>query len=235
MPTGIIINSLAIISGGLLGSLFGNKISPSYKENLNMLFGLGALAMGITSIILVKNLPVIILALIIGTIIGMALDLSKRFDSLGAILCKCLPGSKSDSFDKDLLCTAIVLFSVSGTGIYGSLVSGMTGEHTILIAKSILDFFTAMIFACTLGKVTMLISLPQFNVFLLLFFSARFLLPITTPSMIDDFKACGGLLLIATGLRILKIKAFPIADMIPAMIVVFPFSALWTNIILPLL
>ena len=49
-----------------------------------------------------------------------------------------------------LMVTAMVLFCASGTGIYGSLTSGMTGDHSILIAKSILDFLTAMIFACQL-------------------------------------------------------------------------------------
>ncbi len=37
----------------------------------------------------------------------------------------------------------------------------MTGEHSILIAKSILDLFTALIFACTLGGVVSLIAIPQ--------------------------------------------------------------------------
>ena len=43
------------------------------------------------------------------------------------------------------LVTVIVLFCASGTGIYGSIVSGMTGDNSILIAKSVLDLFTAMI------------------------------------------------------------------------------------------
>lgn len=48
------------------------------------------------------------------------------------------------------LVTIIVLFCASGTGIYGSIVSGMSGDHSVLISKSILDLFTAAIFACSL-------------------------------------------------------------------------------------
>ena len=48
-------------------------------------------------------------------------------------------------------------------------------------------------------------------------------------------KACGGFVLLATGFRIAKIKEFPIADMIPAMILVMPISAIWVNYIAPLL
>lgn len=58
--------------------------------------------------------------------------------------------------------------------------------------------------------------------------------PLTTPAMINDFKACGGFLIFATGFRMVKIKNFPIADMIPAMILVMPLSYIWTNYIMPL-
>ena len=111
----------------------------------------------------------------------------------------------------------------------------MSGDHSILIAKSILDFFTAMIFACQLGAVTALVAVPQLVIFLLLFFCAKLIYPLTTPTMINDFKACGGLIMLATGLRIARLKSFPIADMIPAMVLVWFTSALWTGIINPLL
>lgn len=50
-----------------------------------------------------------------------------------------------------------------------------------------------------------------------------------------DFKACGGFLLLATGFRIAKIHDFPVADMIPAMVLVMPVSWFWVNVIVPLL
>ena len=111
--------------------------------------------------------------------------------------------------------TAIVLFCASGTGIYGAIVSGISGDHSILIAKAILDFFTAMIFACSLGKVIALIALPQCLIFLALFLLSGVIMPLTTPVMINDFKACGGIVMLATGFRIAKIKQFPITDTNP--------------------
>ena len=50
----------------------------------------------------------------------------------------------------------------------------------------------------------------------------------------DDFKACGGFIMLATGFRMIKVKMFPIADMVPAMILVMPISALWVTYIMPL-
>ena len=111
----------------------------------------------------------------------------------------------------------------------------MTGDSSLLITKYILDFFTAAIFACNLGYIVSLIAVPQFVIFTTLFLSASFIVPLTTPDMIADFKACGGFLMVAAGFRILKLKMFPVVDMIPAMILVMPFSWFWVNIILHLL
>ena len=134
----------------------------------------------------------------------------------------------------ETLITVIVLFCASGTGIYGSIVSGMSGDHSIMIAKSILDLFTAMIFACSLGMVVAVIAVPQFFIFLLLFLCAGLIFPLTTPEMIDDFKACGGILMLATGFRMIKVKMFPTADMILGMVIVMPVSYFWSAFILPM-
>jgi len=102
-------------------------------------------------------------------------------------------------------------------------------------SKTILDLFTAMVFACSAGIVVSIVALPQLVVFLILFALAKLIVPLTTPSMINDFKVCGGFLLVATGLRIAKIKDLPLADMLPAMVLVMPLNALWTSVIAPLL
>lgn len=100
---------------------------------------------------------------------------------------------------------------------------GMTGDPSILIAKSFLDFFTAMIFACSLGIAVSVISIPLLIIQLTLAWAAALILPLTTPSMMADFSAVGGLLLLATGLRICGIKMFPVVNMLPALLLAMPF------------
>lgn len=102
---------------------------------------------------------------------------------------------------------------------------GMTGDPSILIAKSFLDFFTAMIFACSLGIAVSVISIPLLIIQLTLAWAAALILPLTTPSMMADFSAVGGLLLLATGLRICGIKMFPVVNMLPALLLAMPLSA----------
>ena len=149
------------------------------------------------------------------------------------VLDKVMKGA--DQQTGDLMLTAVVLFCASGTGIYGALDAGMTGNHSVLIAKAVLDFFAAMIFACQLGKAAAFIGIPQFVVLFSLFCLAKVIVPLTTDVMIADFKACGGFILVATGLRMLKVRPFPIADMLPAMVLVMPMSFLWTTFLLPLM
>ena len=276
MPIGVITNALVVAVGGIVGALAGDKISNAFKENLNTVFGACAMAMGISSIVLMENMPAVVFSVIVGTSIGLAMHLGQRIDRAGLMMQKgigrALSGlqragkeqqelagkisaagqtdavGKKDSADSTgtvgrtgtadnsaVLVTALVLFCASGTGIYGSIVAGMTGDHSILLAKSILDFATALIFACSLGIVVSLIAVPQFRIFMALYRLAGMIYPLCTPGMINDFKACGGILLLATGFRMIKVKEFPVADMIPAMVLALPVSYLWINYIMPLM
>jgi len=242
MPIGVIINTVAIFLGGIAGALLGNKLPEKYKEQLNLIFGLCSMGMGISSIVLMKYMPAVVFALIIGTIVGLIFNLGDKVyelcSKLQKVMIRIVPKKETNMSETEFLATlitVIVLFCSSGMGIYGSLSEGMTGDSSLLITKSILDFFTAAIFACNLGYIVSLISVPQFVIFTTLFLSASFIVPLTTPDMIADFKACGGFLMVAAGFRILKLKMFPVVDMIPAMILVMPFSWFWVNIILHLL
>lgn len=91
-----------------------------------------------------------------------------------------------------------------------------------------LDFFTAMIFASTLGKAICAIPLPQCVILLCVFTAGRLLSGALTPEMFADLSACGGVLTMSAGFRVSKIKSVPLVDLMPALILVMPFSALWT-------
>ena len=240
MPIGVIINALSVVIGGILGTVLGHKLTQDFKTQINLVFGICSMGMGISTIVKMENMPAVIFALVIGTGIGLWIHLGAGINK-GAVgmqkgISKFVKSSNSKLSEEEFtntLVTIIVLFCASGTGIYGSIVSGMSGDHTILISKSILDLFTAAIFACNLGAVVSLIAAPQLIIFGILFFGANIIFPLTTPVMINDFKACGGFLMLATGFRMVKLKNFPTADMIPAMIIVMPLSYIWMTYILP--
>ena len=240
MPIGVIINALSVVVGGVLGAVAGGLLKDDFKERINMIFGCCSMGMGISSIVLMQNMPAVIFSLIIGTAIGLVIHLGDNINraavGMQRAVSKVIKNTSKLSEEEftATLVTIIVLFCASGTGIYGSIVSGMTGDHTILISKSILDLFTAAIYACSLGAVVALVAVPQCIIFMILFFASTVIFPLTNDVMIADFKACGGFIMLATGFRMIKVKMFPVADMVPAMILVMPMSALWVSYIMPL-
>lgn len=242
MPIGVITNALAVVLGGIVGVLIGGKLTKNFKDNLNMILGVCSVCMGASSIVLMENMPVVVFTIIAGTSLGLCCHLGQRVNGAARIMQRSVSkffrsddGKISEEEFTAELVTIIVLFCSSGTGIYGSIIAGMLGDHSILMAKSILDLCTSMIFACNLGIVVSVIAIPQAVIFLILFLCAGVIYPLCTPTMINDFKACGGFIMMATGFRMLKLKMFPTADMTVAMIFVMPVSWFWVNYILPLI
>ena len=230
MNIGIIIDCLSVAAGGIIGSLIQDKLPESFKTQLNKVLGLSSMGMGVAAIVLMEHMPAVIFALILGTSLGLLIQFGNLVTKAAVGMNSLVNKGDSDADRSAMMVTATVLFCASGTGIYGALTAGMSGDPSILIAKSILDLFTAMIFACTLGKSVSLIAVPQFVILFALYLLAGIIVPLTNPSMINDFKACGGFIMLATGFRMVKLLDFPIADMIPAMILVMPLSALWAKL-----
>lgn len=241
MPIGILVNVAAIFFGGIAGAIGGKLMSDNFKDGLNMAFSICSISMGIYAIAPLKNLAAVIFAVIVGTSIGIIFHLGKAINrgarGMQRIISHFIkgPSELDQGLFETALVTIIVLFCASGTGIYGTLTEGIDGDATIMISKSILDFFCALIFGANLGAVVSLIAVPQFFILMIIYSLAHIIVPLTTPDMILDFKAAGGVLMLASGFRITKIKMFPTADMIPIMIVIMPISWLWTNIIVPLI
>ena len=128
--------------------------------------------------------------------------------------------------------TVIVLFCFSGTGWYGALYEGMTGDGSILITKAILDGVTACIFGALLGKIVPWLAAPQLVIMLALFFLSELVSPFITSAMNADFSAMGGIITLAAGLRMTRIKTdIRIINLLPSLPLIFLFSALWAAFI----
>jgi len=226
MPVGLICNCASVLVGGVLGALAGRHISDEMKHVLTALFGVCALSIGVTALMKVTSLTPVIMAVLAGTAIGVCLKLETR---ISALLSKALAKLPLDSkkVDMERFMTVAVIFCASGTGIFGVLTEGMSGDASILLSKSVLDLFTAAIFAATLGYSVSVIAVPQLLIFLALFFASRFVSPLITASAMGDFMACGGILTICAGLRMANIKSIPIANMIPALLLVIPLSMVY--------
>lgn len=226
MPIGVLSNCGAVLLGGILGAWLGKYIPKRTEETLTVVFGYCAFALGITSIMKYSATTPIILSIIVGTVIGSLLKLESRIQNGFRLLLNKLP-IPSENLDMDRYITVVVIFCTGGLGIFGTLTEGISGDPSLLLSKSVLDLFTALIFAGTLGISVSVIAFPQLLVFGALFLSAQYIAPFIQGDALNNFIATGGVMTIASSLKVAKIKNIPVGDMIPALILSPFMTRLW--------
>ncbi|MFP1725451.1 DUF554 domain-containing protein [Lonsdalea quercina] len=235
MLIGPYVNGAAIVIGGLLGALISTRLPERIRTALPLTFGLCSMGLGIMLIIKVKFMPAVVLAMILGAIVGELLYIEKGIGKAAGttrgLIDRVFPAVEGVTHTEftDKFVAILVLFCASGTGIFGAMHEGMTGDPSILYIKTALDLFTSAIFATLLGYAVITIAVPQLIIQLGLAMLAAMILPLTTPDMMADFSAAGGLIMLATGLRICGIKPFPVANMLPGLFLVMPLSHLWST------
>jgi uncharacterized membrane protein YqgA involved in biofilm formation len=167
---GPFINGVAIVAGSLLGAAFGRRFPERLKTALPLSFGVCALGIGVTLVVKLAVLPPVVLSLLLGSATG---ELVRLEDGLGVLakrarglLADKLPTGGDESADTfvEKYVALLVLFCASGMGIFGAINEGLGNGPMMLATKAILDFFTAMIFAASLGPTVALIALPQIAV-----------------------------------------------------------------------
>lgn len=231
MPIGILIDSAAILSGGIIGAALGKRMPERFIKTLSVVFALSAIMIGISMIPSVSQLSAVILALIIGAAIGEGLSLNARVASLSNRLnAFCQKRFHAQRADIGTFINIIIMLSISGYGIFGALNEGFAGNHAPLLVKALLDFFTILCFATSLGKILICAFIPQFTVYILIFFSSTLIMPFITTAVMGDLSACAGVITLATGLNLLFDREIPTVSMLPSLILVVPISLLWANI-----
>ena len=229
MPIGVLTNCASVLAGGAIGAALGHILPASLKEHLPTMFGLCSIAIGINSIIKASAMTPVMLALLVGFTIGHLLHLEQWTSRFFHKLVKAMRLG-GDGIDMEFYITAVALFCCSGFGLYSTLTEGIAGDPSLLFSKAVLDGFTALIFASTLGKSVCAIPLPQCVILLCVVGAGKLLAGVLTPTMFADLSACGGILTMAAGFRVAKIKSLPLVDLMPALILVMPFSWLWSTL-----
>ncbi len=234
---GPFINSALLAAGGLAGAALGPRLPARIRMAMPLTCGIISVAIGTAMMNKVATIPAVALAMLAGAFIGELLLLERGLElAIGWARRhaeRIRPGEPGKLEIEDFVgkyVTILVLFCASGMGVFGAIREGMTGDANILVAKAMLDLITAAIFAAELGYAVSLIALPTLAVQSLLYGGAHLIVPLATAGMLADFSACGGIIMLATGLRICGIKIFPIVNMMPALFLVMPCSAIWSRL-----
>ncbi len=216
---GTLLNALTVLLGGVFGTLIGNRLPERIHLALFGALGLFTVLIGILSAITTRNPLILLGALLVGVLAGEAVDLEKALERLGSWLQSKLarPGSTlSEAFVASSL-----VFCVGPLSILGPLDNGLSGDITKLAIKATLDGFAAIAFGATLGWGVLL------SIFTILVYQgalslgAGALAPVlgANSEAIVELTATGGLILVAVGLKLLKIRDLRVANYLPALVV----------------
>lgn len=228
---GTIVNSLAILAGGLAGMLFGKALPERMKNTVIQGIGLAVLLIGLSMALQSKNTLVVIASLVFGGIIGEWIDIEFRLQQLGRWLEKFLAKSgKGGDFTKAFVSTSLI-YCVGAMAIMGSLESGLKGVHDILFAKAMLDGVSAIVFASSMGIGVLASAIPVFLYQGGITLSATFLQGLLSDPIIAEMSATGGLLIVGIGINILEIKEIKVGNLLPGIFMTIPLTLLFAKFI----
>jgi uncharacterized membrane protein YqgA involved in biofilm formation len=217
--TGTLLNLLTVLAGGLLGTFLGDRLSPRLRDNVIAGVGLFTVAMGLKFALDTASLPIPLGAIVIGGVMGSLAGIERRLNDLGAALQRRFTTPGSTSTIAEGFVTASIVFCVGPLTFLGSIKNGLTGDASLLAVKSILDGFSAIAFAATLGW-GVLLSLVVILVYQGgLAAGASLFAGALSDAQLREMTAVGGLLVLGVGLKLLRIRDVQVADYLPAIAV----------------
>lgn len=226
---GTIINTLAVIAGGVIGLFLKSGIKPRFQQILMQANGLAVIFIGISGVmqhmlvvenggISTKGTMLLIFSLVIGALIGEWVDIEAKMDTLGEKL-KTAVKMQNDSRFVDGFVTTSLIICVGAMAIVGSMQDGLTGDSSMLVAKALLDFVIVVILTATYGIGSafsaVAIFLYQGSITLI----AALFGSIISDALIADLSFVGSALIFCVGVNLVREKTFRVGNMLPALLV----------------
>ncbi|OPX43890.1 putative membrane protein YdfK [Ruminiclostridium hungatei] len=226
---GTLVNTGAVIAGGIAGTLLRSGIPEKYKKTVMQAIGLSVMFIGISGTIkemltiVAGNkldrqfIMLMIFSLVFGGLIGEFLKIEKRLENIGVWFQSKIP-ARGGAFAEGFV-TASLVYCVGAMAIVGSLEDGLSGNPSTLYAKSILDGVSAVVFAATMGIGVAFSAIPvlvyQGGITLL----AGVIKPWLNDMVISQMSLVGGILIFAIGINLLELKKINVGNLLPAVFI----------------
>ncbi len=227
--TGTIINVITVIAGGTLGTLLGERMPPRIRQIVMQGVGLVTLAVGMSMAITTKNFLLVLLSIVLGGILGEWWGLEERLDEAGKWLetrAARFPFLAQGEFTKGFV-TASLVFCVGPMTILGSIQDGLSGDYTLLTIKSVLDGFSALAFAASMGMGATFSAVTVLVYQGVLTLGASLFQNVLTDTIVTEMTATGGVMILGIGLLLLEIRRVRVANFLPALAIVPLLVTLW--------
>lgn len=229
---GTLVNTLAIIMGGLLGLVLP-RLTEGIRTTVMQGISFSVSILGITMALKTDNFLVMVSSLVLGGVVGEMLQIEKGLQRLGNKLEQAVNAvgqikplrriwEKSEGKVAVGFVNTTLIYCVGAMAILGAMDSGIRHNHDILYMKAMLDGFSAIIFASTLGIGVLFSSLPVFLYQGLIALSATGIAGLFDKAMLDEMitqvTAVGGILIIGIGINLLGVMKINIANLLPSVL-----------------
>ena len=222
---GTLINALLIIVGTIIGRLLKN-IPENMKQTVMYAIGLAVTVIGLQMGFESGQFLIVIISLVLGAVIGEWIDLDLQLNRLGQWLeSKVGKNKKGENISiAQGFVSATLIFVIGSMAIIGSLDSGLRNDHDLLIVKGLIDGFTSIILATTLGIGVLLSAIPvilyQGTIALFATQISSIIPEEALALFIREMTATGGIMIVAIGLNMIGLTKIRVANLLPGILVV---------------
>ena len=225
---GTIINTGAILAGGLLGAVFGKYRKKNTQEGLTKACGVSTLFVAVAGVMegmmtvqgtgLVSGGALLIIGcLAVGTLIGELLKIEDAFERFGQWL-KIKTGNAKDKGFVNAFVTASLTVCIGAMAIVGSIQDGIQGDWSILATKAVLDLIIIMVMTSSMGKGCAFSAIPIFAFEGSITLLSRLIAPFMTETAIENLSLIGSILIFCVGINLVWGKKVRVANMLPAVL-----------------
>lgn len=225
---GTLYNAATVLIGASAGIWLGKFIPPATKEVVFQSLGLFTLGLGFMMGMEMNDPFAIFLALVLGAIVGQQLRIQERLEGIT---------SRWGEGIGSAMIQSIMLFCVGAMTLIGCMQDGLHGDSTVLLIKGTMDLVSAAFLSAALGRGVLLAAPAVLLIQGLMTWGFQLWGEGWSDALISDLTGLGGLLLLALGLDLMRIKSFALLNFMPAFLFI-PLTqpiASWVNQQLPLL
>lgn len=226
---GTIINTLAVIVGGLLGMCFKNGLKKNMQDILMQACGVATIFIGasgtLAKMFVIENgnistrgTMLLIFSLVLGGLLGEAINIEEKMDFLGEKIKKAVKAEKDNLFVEGFVNVSLII-CVGAMAIVGSIQDGISGDYSLLATKAVLDLVIVVVFASSYGLGAVFSAVPIFlyqgGITMMAAIGGSFL----SDAIISDLSFIGNALIFCVGVNIAFGKKFRVGNMLPALLV----------------
>ena len=222
---GTLFNALAILLGGAIGLFAGRLVSERVQRSIFQCLGLFCLYLGADMALRMQHVLAVLLSFILGTAAGELMDLDVRLNALSDRI-KARLRIGSETFTEGFV-TATLLFCIGSMAILGAIEDGVRGNPGLLVTKGVMDGTATLFLTASLGVGVLFSAVPVLLYQGALTLAAGGAQALITPAMLADLSGLGGLMIMGIGLNLLRITEIRTGNMLPGLVLMLLFSALF--------